>query len=55
MTFIMGRPVLDMYELDRVIHAKHGAYEERGLSMETLILQEYGAECLSFCKEALAV
>ena len=55
MTVVMGRPVLDMGELDRMLHAKHGMYEETGLSMQGLILREYGPECLSFCKDALAL
>lgn len=55
MTLMLDRPVLDMYELERFLHIKHGEYEERNLSTQELIKIEYGEDCLLFVKKAFVV
>lgn len=55
LTIIFDRPILDMYELEKMLHIRHGSYEERGLSTAELVEKEYGKEALSFCKEAFVL
>ena len=55
LTIIFDRPILDMYEFDKMLHIRHGSYEERGLSTAELVEKEYGKEALSFCKEAYVI
>ena len=55
MSLALGRPVLDIYSLEDLLHEKWGDYEERGLSTRDLVLKEYGEDCLKFCEEAFAV
>ena len=39
----------------KMLHIRHGSYEERGLSTAELVEKEYGKEALSFCKEAFVL
>lgn len=55
LTIIFDRPILDMYEFEKMLHIRHGSYEERGLSTAELVEKEYGKEALSFCKEAFVL
>lgn len=55
MTQILERPVLDMYELEYLLHIKHGQYEKKNLSTQELIKNEYGEDCLFFCKKAFGM
>lgn len=55
LTIIFDRPILDMCEFEKMLHIRHGSYEERGLSTAELIEKEYGKEALSFCKEAFVL
>ena len=55
LTIIFDRPILDMYEFEKILHIRHGSYEKRGLSTAELVEKEYGKEALSFCKEAFVL
>lgn len=55
LTFIFDRPILDMFEFEKMLHIRHGSYEEQGLSTAELVEKEYGKEALSFCKEAFVL
>ena len=55
LTIIFDRPILDMYEFEKMLHIRHGSYEKRGLSTAELVEKKYGKEALSFCKEAFAL
>lgn len=55
LTIIFDRPILDIYEFEKMLHIRHGSYEERGLSTAELVEKEYGKEALSFCKEAFVL
>ncbi len=55
MTRVLGRPVLDMYELEYLLHSKHGQYEEKNMSTQDLIKNNYGESCLLFVKKALGL
>lgn len=55
LTIIFNRPILDMYVFEKMLHIRHGNYEEHGLSTKQLVEKEYGKDALSFCKEAFAL
>lgn len=55
LTIIFDRPILDMFDFEKMLHIRHGSYEERGLSTAELVEKEYGKEALSFCKEAFVL
>ena len=52
LSYLAGRPVLDLKCLENALSLRFGEYEG---SMHDLILRNYGEECLSFCMEAFAL
>lgn len=55
LTIIFNRPILDMYAFEKMLHIRHGNYEERGLSTAQLVEKDYGKDALLFCEEAFAL
>ena len=47
--------VFKTYALECFLHIKHGEYEERNLSTQELIKNEYGEDCLLYVKKAFGV
>lgn len=50
---VTGRVTIDLYKLDSWLHEKHGNYEESGLSMQELIIREYGEEANEIIKKLI--
>ncbi|MDR2650852.1 MAG: hypothetical protein LBC68_00860 [Prevotellaceae bacterium] len=42
-TVCMGRICIDITKFDDYIHKLYGDYEDRGLSLEELIIEKYGS------------
>jgi hypothetical protein len=51
-TFV-GEPVIDVIKFDDWLHKEHGNYEERGLSMQDFLTEQYGQEVTNKIKELL--
>ena len=46
MSFVLGKPVLDIFKFDEWLHEKYGNYEDSGDSMRTIILKQYGQDVM---------
>lgn len=55
MSAVFGRKVLDLFAFDDWLHEKYGIYEDRDMSMQQLIEQEYGEEAEQFVRTAFNV
>jgi hypothetical protein len=52
-TVLLGRICLDVSKFDDWLHSVHGRYEDRGLSMEALIIEKYSREAWKLINELL--
>ena len=54
MTIATGNIQIDLIALDDILHERHGEYEENeNLSMQSLIVKEYGFDALTFLNQLL--
>lgn len=40
--------LIDLFLFDDWLHNKHGSYEEKGLSMKQVVIDNYGADAYNF-------
>jgi hypothetical protein len=43
-TVVFQKICIDIFKFDEWLHARHGDYEDRGLSMEEIVIEKYGNE-----------
>ena len=55
MSLIIGRPVLDMFECDKMLHCIYGDYETMNKSMKDVIVENYGVDCWYWCEGAFGL
>jgi hypothetical protein len=52
-SYILRTPKLDPFKFDDFLHENYGDYEDRGLSMESILEIHYGPQALAFVKGLL--
>ena len=53
LSWVTGRCVLDIIRFDDLIHNRHGNYEELGMSLNDLIVENYGEESVLFLEKLI--
>jgi hypothetical protein len=52
-TIVFQKICIDILKFDDWLHAQYGNYEDRGLTMEKLIIEQYGNKALKFLEELI--
>lgn len=52
-SFAAERVVVDIVHVDSILHSRFGDYENRGLSMNDIIKEEYGDEAVQLLNELI--
>ena len=55
LTFLRGKPILEIGKFDDMLHERHGDYEKEGLSMPELLEKEYGSGTALFIHRLLGL
>ncbi|MDR1129827.1 MAG: hypothetical protein LBK96_02475, partial [Prevotellaceae bacterium] len=50
-TFTFKKICIDVFKFDDYLHRIYGDYEDRGLSMEELVIEKYGVEARNLLNE----
>ena len=52
-SFAAGRVVVDIIHIDSILHSRFGDYENRGLSMNDIVKEEYGEAAVQLLNELI--
>ena len=52
-SFVAGRVVVDIIHIDGILHSRFGNYEDRGLSMNDILKEQYGEAAVQLLNELI--
>jgi len=52
-SFAAGRVVVDIIHIDSILHSRFGDYEDRGLSMNDILKEQYGETAVQLLNELI--
>lgn len=52
-SFVAGRVVVDVIHIDSILHSRFGNYEDKGLSMNDMLKEQYGEAAVQLINELI--